>query len=112
VSDAELAYMCPHTSTYRSSYSSYYYMSICSESGVPDAELASPAIIPADLGKYGGRVVVTGQVKNNNKKNRIRRSRGCHGAGNTTFTCFSSTKEQILTPEELCAGLGHAHHQC
>jgi hypothetical protein len=37
-------------------------MSICSESGVPDAELASPAIIPADLGKYGGHVVVTGQV--------------------------------------------------
>ena len=63
MSDAELAYMCPHTTTYVSSYSSYYYMSICSVSGVPDAELASPAIIPADLGKYGGYIVVTGQVK-------------------------------------------------
>ena len=37
---AELAYMCPHTTTYVSSYSSYYYISICSVSGVPDAELA------------------------------------------------------------------------
>ena len=60
---AELAYMCPHTATYVSSYSSYYYISICSESGVPDAELVSPAVIPEDLGlKYGGHVVVTRQV--------------------------------------------------